>query len=158
MSRCAITPSDAGAPPAGFAIGPTVEDCAVRVAGFAQGTGYAQGGFMPPLQHPANVANRERSMRTLNLATVIACDVVSDVIANNAVSIKVDGHYWFDINRPALAEPDMGGFWTTEEIAECKQRIDRAVQYIELREPDAFPSRFIRHPDQPHLVRFEAKP
>ena len=108
--------------------------------------------------HPVNVANRERSMRTLNLATVIACDVVSDVVTNNAVSLWMEGQYWFDINRPALAEPDQGSFWTTEEIVECKQRIDRAMQYIELRDPDAFPFRFIRHPDQPHLVRFEAKP
>ncbi|WP_374607169.1 hypothetical protein [Thermomonas sp.] len=141
----AITPS-AGHPREPDCDAGTIADCEARFTGPNFG------------MHPVNAANRERSMRTLNLATVIACDVVSDVIANNAVSIKVDGYYWFDINRPALAEPDMGGFWTTEEIAECKQRIDRAVQYIELREPDAFPSRFIRHPDQPHLVRFEAKP
>lgn len=111
-----------------------------------------------PAQHPANVAHRERSMRAVNLATVIANDVVQDVIAANAVSLKVDGHYWFDTTRPVLDEPELGGWFPTEEVAECKQRIARALQYIELREPDAFPTRFIRHPERPELVRFEDKP
>lgn len=144
MSRCAITPSDSGAPPAGVAIGPTVADCVER--------------FPAPAQHPVNVANRERSMRVVNFAISIADDVVPSVIAENAVSLDYDGDYWFDINRPNLAEPDQGTFWTSEEIAECEKRIARALKYIELRDPDAVPWRFIRHPEQPHLVRFEDKP
>lgn len=112
----------------------------------------------PAAEHPANVAGRERSMRVFNLATTIANDVVQDVIASNAVSLNVDRQYWFDTKRPNLGEPDQGGFWSSADIAECKQRIDRALQYIELRDPDAFPFRFIRHPEQPHLVRFEVKP
>lgn len=136
MSRCAITPSDAGAPPAGVAIGPTVADCVER--------------FPPPAQHPVNVANREHSMRAVNFAISIADDVVRSVVASNAASFRAAGHDWFDTNCPVWADE--------EAAAECEQRIARALQYIELRDPRAFPFRFIRHPDQPHLVRFEAKP
>ena len=111
-----------------------------------------------PASHPVNAANRERSLRAVNLATVIANDVVQGVIEANAVPLSVDGHNWFDTTRPALDEPEMGSWFTTDEVAECKQRIARALQYIELREPDAFPTRFIRHPERPELVRFEGKP
>lgn len=144
MSRAAITPSDAGSPPAGVAIGPTVADCVER--------------FTAPAQHPVNVAHRERSMRAVDLGLRIANDAVREVIASNAVVVSLSDVYWFDTTQSTMEEQELGGFFTREEIVDSRQRIDEAIRYIELRGPDAFPVRFIRHPEQPHLVRFEAKP
>lgn len=93
----------------------------------------------PAADHPVNTANRERSMRVLNLALQIADQVVRDDVEWAGKLTTLEGVVWHDIS----AEND---------------DLQRPLQYIELRDPDSAPWRFIRHPDQPHLVRFEAKP
>ena len=93
----------------------------------------------PAAGHPVNTANRERSMRVLNLALQIADQVVCDDVEWIGKPIQLEGSVWYDTS----AEND---------------DLQRAMQYIELRDPDSAPWRFTRHPDQPHLVRFEAKP
>ena len=135
MSRSAITPSDAGASPAGVAIGPTVADCIER--------------FTPPAQHPVNVANRERSMRQMNAAIAFA-DAAAKLFIEYCADADFldDGPVWYDTSNCA------GNGDLSRYVKAC----EFAAQYIEMRDPDAFPFRFIRHPDQPHLVRFEDKP
>lgn len=96
----------------------------------------------PAADHPVNTANRERSMRVLNLALQIADQAVQSTVESNCdFFLDADGTTWFEIGVP----------WTDE----CVQS---AIRYIELRDPDSAPWRFTRHPDHPHLVRFEAKP
>lgn len=97
----------------------------------------------PVADHPVNTANRERSMRVVNLALHFADQDVRLEIERPMALVVEGDTCWYD-TRPSCTgyHPD----------------IEKALQYIELREPDALPWRFTRHPDQPHLVRFEAKP
>lgn len=146
------TPAHAITPTAGMQEGGRVD----TNAGFTEGGFTARGAAMravhvgcidslpgrpvrPAADHPANVASRERSMRALNLALSIADEVVRDDIKWLCQTVRQMQTAWLEIDA------------SNREVA-------RAVEYIGLREPDALPYRFIRHPEQPHLVRFEDKP
>ena len=95
--------------------------------------------------HPANAANRETSMRALNLALQIADGEARTMLETYCDDgEKIGDAHWLNVK-------------TSGGDAETRQAIDRAVRYIDVRCPDAFPWRFIRHPEQPHLVRFEDK-
>ena len=97
-------------------------------------------------QHPANVANRARSARAMAAAIAIADAEVRTIVESYADGEKHEGVIWMDSRTAIDREQD------TERV------LKQAITYIELREPDAFPWRFVRHPDQPHLVRFEDTP
>ena len=86
------------------------------------------------------------SMQALNLAVEIADREVRVMVECYAMhSTEIDGIRWFDTSHQTCANDD----------CEQQQALERAVQYIGLRSPDAFPFRFIRHPERPELVRFE---
>lgn len=105
-------------------------------------------------RHPMNIAHRETSARVMNLAFQIADAAVRSEIESAVVSIRLNKKDWFCTNRPVVDEPDMCGVSAAERL-EARSRIDKAVRYIGLRSPDAFPWRFVRHPERPELVRFE---
>lgn len=86
------------------------------------------------------------SMQALNLAVEIADREVRMMVECYAQrGIEIEGIHWLDISHSDRANDD------------CEQQaaLERAVQYIGLRSPDAFPWRFVRHPERPELVRFE---
>lgn len=85
-------------------------------------------------------------MRALNLALVIADHEVRGMIEGFGAATLVDGRRWLDVSP--LHPPG---------TSECDDAVERAVRYIGLRHADAFPWRFIRHPDRPELVRFEER-
>ena len=88
---------------------------------------------------------QERSMRALDLALRIADHEVQRIIRLRCDGALADGEQWLDLRFAGDSEED-------------KIQVDRAVRYIGLRHADAFPWRFIRHPDRPELVRFEERP
>ena len=88
-----------------------------------------------------NVHEGERDLQAIVLALQIADEVVRSDIESNC------GH-----------RLDRGIYWCDTANTDERDAIDRAIRYIELREPDAFPFRFIRHPQQTHLVRFKDLP
>lgn len=150
------TPAHAITPTAGMQEGGRVD----TNAGFTEGGFTARGAAMravhvgcidslpgrpvrPAADHPANVASRERSMRAVDLAFYFANEAVRWTIERPKALVVVDEVCWSD-TRPSCI-----GY---------HKDIEKALQYIGLREPDALPYRFIRHPEQPHLVRFEDKP
>ena len=60
-----------------------------------------------------------------------------------------DGRTWLDTTTPTgITDQD-------EDQREAAELLDHALRYIGLRSPDAFPWRFVRHPERPELVRFE---
>ncbi|MBS0212351.1 MAG: hypothetical protein JSR26_04105 [Proteobacteria bacterium] len=62
-----------------------------------------------------------------------------------------DGASWYDTSKPfGLGESDA-------QLKLAGLFVQRALRYIGLRSPDAFPWRFVRHPDRPELVRFEER-
>lgn len=91
---------------------------------------------------------REHSMQALNAALRIADDEVRPVVECYCDIAVVDGTTWINT----------GDVLDATEDHDATARVARALQYIGLRSPDAFPWRFIRHPDRPELVRFEGKP
>ncbi len=101
--------------------------------------------------HPANVASREHSAQAMNLALEIADDAVrSDVEIYSAIC-AIDCTLWCDTRNPPA---DMDRHEADRELS--RHMVGRALQYIGLRNPDGMPWRFIRHPERPELVRFEA--
>lgn len=88
-------------------------------------------------------ASRELSMRALDLALRIADHEVQHILYRCDVTLADNAH-WLDTRR---CQGD-----------EHANQVERAVRYIGLRHADAFPWRFIRHPDRPELVRFEERP
>jgi hypothetical protein len=91
--------------------------------------------------HPANLASREHSAQVMNLALQLADLEVRPVIPAYADGEFIDGVAWFNLTH--------GG------AADHKESVNLAVRYIGLRSPDAFPWRFVRHPERPELARFE---
>lgn len=56
---------------------------------------------------------------------------------------------WWDTSQPSgLTE-------RPEDRERAARNVQRALRYIGLRGADAFPWRFVRHPERPELVRFE---
>ena len=105
------------------------------------------------VQHPANVASRQHSAQVLDLALQIADAEVQAIVECNTACELAGGHYWCDTSKVA---PDMQAHQEDREFAQATTQ--RALRYIGLRSPDAFPWRFVRHPDRPELVRFLGKP
>lgn len=97
-----------------------------------------------PAQHPANVASREHSAQVMNLALQIADREVRPMIEAYADDGELDAANvaWMNIQTSGAGHEE-------------KASLDRAVRYIGVRSPDAFPWRFVRHPERPELVRFE---
>lgn len=95
----------------------------------------------PAAAHPANMASREHSAQVMNLAIQLADLEVRPVVQAYADGEYVDGVLWFNL--------------TTGGAADHRESVDVAVRYIGLRSPDAFPWRFVRHPERPELARFE---
>lgn len=99
--------------------------------------------------NPANIASREHSAQVLNLALWIADSQVRCLVESYGYLQVVEkdggGIVWLNVYPPA-------------ENDDVYADLDRALRYIGLRSPDAFPWRFLRHPDRPELVRFEDKP
>ncbi len=91
--------------------------------------------------HPANLASREHSAQVMNLALQLADLEVRPVVEAYADGEAIDGVAWFNLST--------GG------AADHRESVDLAVRYIGLRSPDAFPWRFVRHPERPELARFE---
>ena len=85
-------------------------------------------------------ASRERSMRALDLALRIADHEVQRIL-RGCDGALVDNVRWIDTR-----------FYRDDDHA---NQVERAMRYIGLRHADAFPWRFIRHPERPELVRFE---
>lgn len=86
------------------------------------------------------------SMQALNLAIEIADREVRVMVECYAMqAAEINGVRWLDTSHHACVNDD----------CEQQEALERAVQYIGLRSPDAFPFRFIRHPERPELVRFE---
>lgn len=101
--------------------------------------------------HPANLASREHSAQLMNLAIEIADGEVHGMVEMYAHEVELDGQVWWDTSTPPLdmrrqADRDFALATTA-----------RALRYIGLRQPDAFPWRFVRHPEKPELVRFETQ-
>lgn len=107
----------------------------------------------PAAAHPANMASREHSALLMNLAIQIADAEVHGIVEMYAFELVLDDKIWFDTS---LVPMDMRRHAADRDFA--ASTVARAIRYIDLRSPDAFPWRFIRHPEQPHLVRFEATP
>lgn len=102
--------------------------------------------------HPANLASREHSAQVMNLAIKIADAEVHGIVEMYANEVDLDGQVWWDTSTPPL---DMRRHQEDRDFALAT--IARAVRYIGLRHPDAFPWRFVRHPEKPELVRFETQ-
>lgn len=100
--------------------------------------------------HPANVANRETSMRVVDLALQIADAEAQGVVEMYTLCVELDGHMWCDTETPPL---DMQRHQEDRELAMTASA--RALRYIQLRQPGAFRTRMVRHLERPHLVRFE---
>jgi len=95
-------------------------------------------------------SHREHSARLLNTAIEIADTVVRSEIECYAVGSEHGGHLWWNIDDTE---------WRDEAIRPfAEASVARALRYIELRSPDAFPWTLLRHPERPELVRFEDKP
>lgn len=98
-------------------------------------------------------ASREHSANTMNLALTIADGAVRSDVECYADPCSIEGTDWLNTAVAVAA-----GKYTPDDLVIWQGYVDRAVRYIGLRHPDAFPWRFIRHPELPHLVRFEDKP
>lgn len=101
---------------------------------------------------PALPAARAANDPVVALALVIADGAVQSDIDLFSDWVEIDGNNWFDTAPPPS---DMRKH--AEDRALCQEVTERAVRYIGLRHPDAFPWRFVRHPERPELVRFESK-
>lgn len=86
-------------------------------------------------------------MRVMNLAIQIADAEVRSIVEIycNDGEVADNGVVWMDTETSSISD-------------EAKSVLVDAIQYIELRTPTAFPWRLVRHPDKPHLVRFEDSP
>lgn len=85
---------------------------------------------------------QELSMRALDLALRIADNEVHHILYR-CHGAFADNAHWLDTRE---CQSD-----------EHANQVERAVRYIGLRDADAFPWRFIRHPERPELVRFEER-
>lgn len=96
------------------------------------------------------LSQREQNMRLLNAAITIADSCVrSEVECWCRHCMMDDGRTWLDITTPiGITDKD-------DDQRDAAELLDRALRYIGLRAPDAFPWRFVRHPERPELVRFE---
>lgn len=94
--------------------------------------------------HPANLASQEHSAQVMNLALQIADAEVRSVIQAYADGEVIDDVMWMSV--------------VTAASEEHQKVVEMAVRYIGLRSPDAFPWRFVRHPERPELARFEDAP
>lgn len=93
---------------------------------------------------------REHSARLLNAAISIADGCVrSEVECWCRPCVMDDGETWLDTTTP------VGITDGEDDMREAGQWLERALRYIGLRSPDAFPWRFVRHSERPELVRFE---
>ena len=106
----------------------------------------------PAAAHPANVASREHSAQAMALALQIADTEVRGIIEMYSAGESTGGVAWCDTSQ---APVDMRRHQEDRDFA--AQATERAVRYIGLRNPDAFPWRFTRHPERPELVRFETE-
>lgn len=106
----------------------------------------------PAAQHPANVASREHSAQVMDLALQIADAEARGIIEVYSLDVDADGQHWSDTSQPPLSRHRH-----QEDIDFALAATSRAVRYIGLRNPDAFPWRFVRHPERPELVRFETE-
>ena len=107
----------------------------------------------PAAEHPANVASREHSAQAMALALEIADAEVHGIVEQYAAEVAEGDTFWFDTTTAPL---DMQRHQEDRDFA--LSTTQRAVRYIDLRNPDAFPWRFVRHPERPELVRFEVTP
>lgn len=103
--------------------------------------------------HPANAANRETSMRVVDLALQIADAEAQGVVEMYTLCVELDGKFWSDTETPPV---DMQLHKEDREFAMAAA--SRALRYIELRQSGAFRTRMIRHLERPQLVRFELAP
>lgn len=106
------------------------------------------------VNHPVNVAYREHSAQAMALAIGIADDLVRTELEIHADGKIIDGVLWMDTTKPYFCN----GKRDQDDEVRVQYAIDRALKYIGLRNPDAFPWRFVRHPEKPELVRFEEQP
>ena len=93
------------------------------------------------VKHAPGLAE-ERSMRALDLALRIADNEAHHILYRCEVTLADNAH-WLDTRR---CQGD-----------DHANQVERVVRYIGLRHADAFPWRFIRHPDRPELVRCEER-
>lgn len=99
------------------------------------------------------LTQREHNMRLLNAAITIADSCVrSEVECWSRHCLFEDGRIWLDTSAPVGMTDDPA------DVRRSAELLALALRYIGLREPDAFPWRFVRHPQRQELVRFEKRP
>ncbi|MBS0463156.1 MAG: hypothetical protein JSS41_11870 [Proteobacteria bacterium] len=86
---------------------------------------------------------------------LVAAFAIADACVRSEVECWCEGHIgdddaaWWDTSKPS------GITDGTPDAAMAARNVQRALRYIGLRGADAFPWRFVRHPERPELVRFE---
>ncbi|MBS0598178.1 MAG: hypothetical protein JSR92_12815 [Proteobacteria bacterium] len=104
---------------------------------------------VPAFQPPPSVSDHRHSARLMNAAIAIADACVRSEIECFAVGSEHGGQLWWNLDDTEWRDAESRTF--------AQASIARAVRYIELRSPDAFPWTLLRHPERPELVRFEDK-